>query len=223
MFENYWVFRHQGRAFSQYTPGWPLFMAPFSRLGVIWLAGPVMAGILAIALARLSRRVASGLGGTPAASARIVTIAGVLGPALAFLGPSLLLNAASRFSHTMVLRMLRLVDREPVHDVRSRRGPPAGPGVRLPAGIGDRARPGDPPGGRRALAVGLFLYFLWALYRRRLRLNALLAAAIGFACFGGLTLIILRLQLGTWFKTAYGLAPSVHPRSGAASQLAEPR
>ena len=65
MFENYWVFRYQGRAFSQYTPGWALFMAPFSRLGVIWVAGPVMAGILAIALARLSRRVASGLGARP--------------------------------------------------------------------------------------------------------------------------------------------------------------
>ena len=52
MFENYWVFRHEGRAFSQYTPGWPLFMAPFSRLGVIYLAGPVMAGILAVGIGR---------------------------------------------------------------------------------------------------------------------------------------------------------------------------
>jgi hypothetical protein len=52
MFENYWVFRHQGHTFSQYTPGWPLFMAPFARLGLIDLAGPVMGGIMAVGIAR---------------------------------------------------------------------------------------------------------------------------------------------------------------------------
>ena len=210
MFDNYWVFRHQGRAFSQYTPGWALFMAPFSRLGVIWVAGPVMAGILAIALARLSRRVATGLGRTPQASARIVSIAGVLGPALGFLGPALLLNGASRFSHTMVLAcfawsvesLCMMCDRGVAHRPARAYGFLLGSALAL----GLATRPAD----GALLGLGLFLYFVWALYRRRLRWNALLAAAIGFACFGGLTLIILRLQLGVWFKTAYALSPSIH-------------
>jgi hypothetical protein len=211
MFENYWVFRYQGRAFSQYTPGWPLFMAPFSRLGVVWLAGPAMAGILAVAIARLSRRAASGLGATPDASARIVNVAGVLGAGLAFLGPALLMNGASRFAHTMVCAcfawsvesLCMMCDRGVAHR------PARGYGFLLGSAIalGLATRPSD--GGM--LAAGVFLYFLWAAWRRRLQWNALLAAAAGFACFAGLTLIILRLQLGAWFKTAYALATSIHP------------
>ncbi|HEX2672259.1 MAG TPA: hypothetical protein VHM25_15370, partial [Polyangiaceae bacterium] len=102
MFENYWVFRHEGRAFSQYTPGWPMFMGIFARLGVISLAGPVMAGITAVGIGRLSRRLAVDLGSTAERSQRIVAFASVLGPICAFFGPAMLMNGASRFSHTMV-------------------------------------------------------------------------------------------------------------------------
>src|SRR6266849_1469765 len=102
MFENYWVFRYQGRVFSQYTPGWPLFMAPFQRLHVIWLAGPVMAGITAVGIARLSRRMVLGLGATSESELRLERTAGALGAMFAMLGPSMLLNGGSRFSHTMV-------------------------------------------------------------------------------------------------------------------------
>jgi hypothetical protein len=210
MFENYWVFRHDGHAFSQYTPGWPLFMALFSRLGMISLAGPVMAGIAAIGIARLSRRVACGLGSTPESSARIVAIAGVLGPLSALLGPSMLLNGASRFSHTMVcacfawaVESLCVVSDR---DVTRSRAFGYGFGLGVATSLMLATRPAD----GALLGIGIFVYFLWVARQRRISWRACLATALGFALFGGLTAVILRLQLGEWFQTAYKLAPSVH-------------
>lgn len=213
MFENYWVFRHNGHAFSQYTPGWPMFMAAFQRLGVIWLAGPVMGGLLAIAIARLSRRVSAGLGRNPEESERIVAIAGWLGPMLAIVGPALLLNSASRFSHTMVcgcfawaVESLCVVSDRSLAPGRAWRY-----GVLLgaTAALGVATRPAD--GG--TLGIGVFLYLLWVLFRRRITWRAFAGTAIGFLFFGGLTAIVLRLQLGAWFKTGYSLSASIHPEA----------
>ena len=210
MFENYWVFRLGGRTFSQYTPGWPLFMAPFARLGIIYLAGPVMGGIAAVGIARLSRRVAAGLGSTAESSRRIVAIAGVLGPMSAMLGVSMMLNAASRFSHTMVCACFAWAVESlcVVSDRDVTRGRAASYGFLLgtSAALMLATRPAD--GG--TLGVGIFAYFLWAALRRRLSWRALVGTALGFAIFGGLTAVILRLQLGEWFQTAYKLAPLVH-------------
>jgi len=213
MFENYWVFRHNGHAFSQYTPGWPMFMAAFQRLGVIWLAGPVMGGLLAIAIARLSRRVSAGLGRNPEESARIVAIAGWLGPILAIAGPSLLLNSASRFSHTMVcacfawaVESLCVVSDRSLAPGRAWRY-----GVLLgaSAALGVATRPAD--GG--TLGIGIFLYLLWVLFRRRITWRAFAGTALGFVFFGGLTAIILRLQLGAWLQTGYSISSSIHPEA----------
>src|SRR5262249_29211846 len=55
-FQNFWIFWKDGRMFSQYTPGWPLFCAPFQALGVMWLAAPVTLGLLSVGVARLARR-----------------------------------------------------------------------------------------------------------------------------------------------------------------------
>jgi hypothetical protein len=213
MFENYWVFRHNGHAFSQYTPGWPLFMAPFSRLGIIYLAGPVMAGILAVGIARLSRRLAAGLGPTPECSQRIMTIAGVLGAASAMLGPSMLLNGASRFSHPMVCACFAWAVESLCEiseaDVTRRRAWGYGLLLGSAAALGVATRPAD--GG--TLGVGVFLYFVWAVVRRRVTWSAFIATALGFAVFGGLTLVILRLQLGHWFQTGYTIAGSIHPEA----------
>ena len=213
MFENYWVFRHDGHAFSQYTPGWPMFMAAFQRLGVIWLAGPVMGGLLAIAIARLSRRVSAGLGRSPEESARIVAIAGWLGPILAILGPALLLNSASRFSHTMVcgcfawgIESLCVVSDRALDPGRAWRY-----GLLLGAAtaLGVATRPAD--GG--TLGIGIFLYFAWALFQWRITWRGLVGTALGFVFFGGLTAVILRLQLGAWFKTGYALSAAIHPEA----------
>jgi hypothetical protein len=223
MFENYWVFRHNGHAFSQYTPGWPMFMAAFQRAGVIWLAGPVMGGLLAVGIARLSRRVASGLGRTADDSGRIVAVAGWLGPILAALGPALLLNSASRFSHTMVcgcfawaVESLCVVSEKGPGSAGT--GPPEASRARAwryglllgaATSLGLATRPAD--GGM--LGVGIFLYFAWAAFQRRITRPGFLGTAVGFLFFGGLTAIILRLQLGAWFQTGYAISASIHPEA----------
>jgi hypothetical protein len=144
---------------------------------------------------------------------RTVAIAGVLGAALAFLGPALLMNGASRFSHTMVCACFAwAVESLCAVSDRGAEGRPArGYGFLLGGAIalGLATRPID----GATLASGTFLYFLWALYRRRVKRDALLFAAVGFALFIGLTLIILRLQVGVWFKTGYDIAPLFHPEA----------
>jgi hypothetical protein len=210
-FENYWVFRYQGRVFSQYTPGWPLFMAPFERLGVPSLAGPVMAGIAAVGIARLSRRLASGFGSTLEGAARIVSFAGPLGAASALLGPSMLLNGASRFSHTMVTACFAwaVESAAALATQGATRGQCLRVGLLLGAAtsLGLATRPAD--GG--FLGIGVFLYFVRALWLRRISAAGFLGTALGFLFFGGLTAVILRLQVGEWFKTAYAVTPLFHP------------
>lgn len=221
MWENYWVFRHQGRVFSQYTPGWPLFMAPFARLGVISLAGPVMAGILAVGIGRLSRRLAADLGSTPQASQRIVSFASVLGPICALFGPAMLLNGASRFSHTMVCACFAwaiesaCVVSEP--NISRARAWFSGLGLGTTTSLILATRPTD----GATLGVGIFLYFVWAAYRRRISWRGWAGAALGFAAFGGLTLVVLRLQLGAWFQTGYTIASTIRPE--AVFRLSWPR
>jgi hypothetical protein len=209
-FENYWVFRHEGRTFSQYTPGWPLFMAVFARLGVISLAGPVMAGIAALGIGRLSRRLAAGLGSTPELSRRTMAIASVLGPFCALLGPSMLLNGASRFSHTMVCACFAWAIESlcVLSDANNSRARTWFSGIALgsAAALMLATRPTD----GATLGVGIFAYFVWVAFRRRIGVRGWAGTALGFAAFGGLTLVILRLQLGAWFQTAYVLAPSIH-------------
>ncbi|MEI9951941.1 MAG: hypothetical protein WDO74_23900 [Pseudomonadota bacterium] len=223
MFENYWVYRLDGRAFSQYTPGWPMFMGIFARLGVISLAGPVMAGITAVGIGRLSRRLAADLGPTPESSQRIVAIASVLGPVCALLGPSMLLNGASRFSHTMVCACFAwaiesLCVLSDANNSRVRTWI-AGLGLGTSAALILATRPTD----GATLGVGLFAYFAWVAYRRRIGgWRGWVGTALGFAAFGGLTLVVLRLQLGAWFQTAYALAPSVHGEAKFILSLPQP-
>lgn len=222
MFENYWVFRHDGRAFSQYTPGWPFFMAPFDRLGMVWLAGPVMGGLVAVGVARLSRRLAQGFGASYDGAERILACAGPLGAAAAMLGPSMLLNAASRFSHTMVAGCFAwAVECAAVlcmPGITRGRSVVFGLGLGLSTALGLATRPAD--GG--FLGVGVFVYFVQALARRRVRWEGFLATSLAFALVGGLTLVILRLQLGVWGKTAYSLAPSIHPEAAFILSFPQP-
>jgi hypothetical protein len=210
-FENYWVFPYHGRLFSQYTPGWPLFMAPFQRLGVIALAGPCAAGFLAVGVARVSRRAAFGLGASAAQHGGIVAVAGPLGAALVMLGPSVLLNGASRFSHTLVAACFAwavesaAVVATPGNSRRRQVG--YGLLLGLATSLGVATRPAD--GG--ALGVGVFIYFMSALVRRRVGWSSFGATCLGFALLGGLTLVILRLQVGSWFHTGYYVTPLFHP------------
>jgi hypothetical protein len=77
-----------GRRFAKYTPGWPLVLAPFVRLGVPQLADALLAAALVLLVHRL------GLLLWPAEPA-IAALASVL----AFLSPFVVFMAASGLSH----------------------------------------------------------------------------------------------------------------------------
>jgi len=223
MFENYWVFRYAERVFAQYTPGWPLLMAPFQRFGVIWLAGPFMAGVLAVGIAHLSRRLANGLGRTPEESGRIVAVAGVLGAVLAMLGASMLMNGASRFPHTMVCACLVWG----IEGLCTIAGGATDRRVDIAAGalFGATAAliVGTRPADGLLLGTGVGLYFVWALRKRRISTAALVSAAVACVLVGGLTLVILRLQLGAWFKTGYAVAALYRPEAVLAFDFPGPK
>jgi hypothetical protein len=209
MFENYWVFNYQGRLFSQYTPGWPLFMAPFMRLNLEWLAGPASLALLAVGVARLSRRLAAGFGATQGREQRIQTLAGYIGAATAVLGPAMLLNGSSRFPHTFVsVCFAWSVEAICAFPTATRASTKAFwlTILGLTTALGVAARP--PDGG--TLGVGVFLYFLYLLLRGRIAVKHLLIVSLAFAAAALPVAIILRLQLGEWFKTGYDVVKQFH-------------
>ena len=210
-FQAFWVFPYMGRQFAQYTPGWPLFMAPFAAARVAWLAGPFSLGLLVAGAARLARRAAAGFtAGTRPPSASLVRAAGWFGGITTILSSTLLLNGGSRYPHVFVAATFAWAVESlceiatPVSPARQR-----GYGAILGTctALMVSARPAD----GAMLGVGLFVYFVYALVRRRIGWLALASATVAFVFWGGLSLVILRAQLGRWFQTGYSLAEVIHP------------
>jgi len=222
-FRSYWVWHYQGRAFAQYTPGWPMFMALFVPLRAIWLAAPCATGLLVVGVARLARRAAAGVpSGLKAPSRLEIRAAGVLG-ALAVCGSCLVLvNGGSRYPHIFVAAtfawsvelLLHVCDKT----LRPRAQWLAGLLLGTVAALMISARPGD----GATLGIGLFAYMVYAILRREVGLRAFVAATVAFALWGGLTLLILRLQLGVWFKTGYAISPEVYPWFKTSFSLPKP-
>ena len=203
----YWVFAHEGRLFAQYTPGWPYFMAPFVLLRMPWMAGPFALGLLALGAAHCSRRAVRGYGRTA------IRVAGHAGALSATLGAGLMLNAGSRFPHVFVaalfvwglLALLRVAD---------------GDRTVWPLALGCIVAwlPATRPSDGLALCVGLAGYYLIALFSGRVTFRQVLLTAFSFAGVACLTLVILRLQIGVWFRTGYWLSESLYGyRMGAMS------
>jgi hypothetical protein len=204
-FQTFWIFTSGGRTFSQYPPGWPLFMTPFFALGVVWLAGPFSFGLLVVAVARLARRAAAGASG----SADVVAVAGPIAAVAMMASSTVLINAASRYSHIFscacfawsVESLATLGDRERGADA-ARRRVLSGVVLGIAASWLLASRAGD----GATLGVGLFLYFVIVAARGRLEWRPVAVATLAFVLWGGVSLVILRLQLGKWFTTGYSLA-----------------
>jgi hypothetical protein len=202
-FRMFWVFYYQGRAFSQYTPGWPLVLAPFARLGIPWLAAPVTHGMLAVGVARLARRAYAEA--RAAATRRELAVAGVVAALVATTGASPLLYAGSRYPHTFVMALFAWAVNAAcaVADARDRRAQWTwGVALGLTTAFIASTRPAD----GATLGIGIFVYFVYALVRRRVGWRAFVGTAVAFSVVAVLTLVILRLQIGVWFKTGYSLA-----------------
>ncbi len=223
---SFWVFQYMGRSFAQYTPGWPLFMAPFVGLHLPWLAGPAALGLLGAGAARLGRRAAAGFRpGSLAPTPAHVRAAGWFSLMAVVLSSTLLINGASRYPHVFVaatfawaLEAICAIT-APVASALSTRDQRAwGAILGASAALLLATRPSD--GG--TLGLGLFVYFVYALVRRRVGLQALgMATAVG-GFIGVLTLVILRLQLGRWFTTGYSLTEGFYPWAKVAWSLPKP-
>ncbi len=222
-FRSFWVFQYMGRSFAQYTPGWPFFMTPFVALHVPWLAGPASLGLLAAGVARLGRRAAAGHApGTPVPSSAHVRAAGWFSVMAVVLSSTLLINGASRYPHVFVaalfawsLEAVCAITAEGLSRTDQRMwGAILGAGAALILA----ARPAD----GATLGVGLFAYFVYAVARRRVAWPAVGAAAVVAAFIGGLSLLILRLQLGVWFRTGYSLTEVFYPWAKVAWSVPKP-
>jgi hypothetical protein len=205
-FRSYWVYPYEGRSFAQYTPGWPLFMTPFVGLGFTWLAGPVAFGLLVVGVMRVARRAAAGFTpGTSAPSRSEVRVAGISAGLAVLLGSTMLINGGSRYPHVFVAAMFAwsvdalLRASDPALDERSQWM--AGAMLGTTSLLMVSARPAD----GLTLGVGLFAYGVYALARKRVRLRAIAGTVLAAAFWGGLTLVIMRIQLGVWFRTGYSI------------------
>jgi hypothetical protein len=207
-FQSFYVFESMGRQFSQYTPGWPLFMTPFALFGVPWAAGPFSHGLMALGLARLTRCIIR-LDGRSTHAREVY--GGWVAALVATFGTTILLCGASRYSHVFVAAlfafaleaMFAIRTKGLSHELQTRWGLVLGSCVALMGA----SRPAD----GAALAFGMSLYFAYCLARLRIGWRATLGTVGGFALWGGLTLLILRIQLGEWFTTGYSLSKIIHP------------
>ena len=209
--ESFYVFENEGRLFSQYTPGWPLFLTPFVWLRAVWLSGPVSLGMMAVGVARLSRSAMRGFGGGDAApSAALVRTAGTCGGALAALGTSILINGASRYPHVFVVGTCAWTLEAAVvlatPGLSHRRQHLWGAVLATAAVFGVAARPAD----GAFLGGGVLLVLLYFVARRRVGWRGLATGSLVLAAWSIFLLVILRLQLGTWFTTGYSLNDTLH-------------
>jgi hypothetical protein len=219
-FRSFYVFQYLGRSFAQYTPGWPYFMTPFVALRVPWLAGPASFGLLAVGLARLGRRAASGFAvGAKAPSIEHVRAGGVFAALALDLGAMTLINGASRYPHVFEAALFawclealcRVSEPNLPSPDQGRWGAVLGAGAALLLAT----RPGD----GATLGLGLFVYFVYALVRRRIGGHALAVAVAVGGFVSGATLVILRMQLGRWFQTGYALTETFYPWAKVAWSL----
>jgi len=211
-FQNFWVFEASGRNFSQYTPGWPLFMAPFFLLRVVWLAAPVSLGLFVVGVARLARRAAAGFSrGTTPPSASQVRAAGWFAALATMLSATMLINGGSRFPHIFVGAtfawavewLCAMTSGDLPRDRQWKLGLACG----AVAMITTATRPPD----GLTLGIGMLAYAAYALAKGKLPWRALAGTLVSFAVVAGFTLVVLRLQLGKWFATGYSLNDVFHP------------
>jgi hypothetical protein len=204
-FQNFWVFWAEGRQFAQYTPGWPAFMVPFVWTRAVWLAGPFSFGLMVAGVARVTRRLFA------AGGSRGVGAAGAFA-ALSLIGSStMLINGGSRFPHIFMCALyayaIEAVCVVTAKDVPLPKQWRWGIVLGCAAGLSVATRPPD----AAFLNLGAFLVFAYAFVRHRVGGRAVIGAAAAFALLAGVTLVILRLQLGQWFKTGYSLTSEFHP------------
>ncbi len=173
-----------------------------------WLATPVAHGLMALGVARLARRVHAADSRSEAGES---AAAGLIAAVAASVGASALLNAASRFPHTLVAACF-VWSIEAACVVTARTAPVRHPSLwgavlGLSMGWMLSTRPAD----GLLLGAAVFAYLALASVRGRLPRPAMISAALTACLVLGATLVILRLQLGAWLETGYSLTETLRP------------
>jgi len=210
--QSYWVFEASGRLFSQYPPGWPLFMAPFVWVRAAWLSGPLSMGLMACGIARLSRSAMRAFGPHDAPpAARTIALAGTWGAALSTFAATILLNGASRFPHVYVAALyafsLEGLLQIATPGLSRARQVCWGAALGTASVMAVASRPAD----GAFVGFGIAVLFVYWLARGSMGWRAVAAPAAAGGLAGAVVLVILRLQLGKWFTTGYSLQPIVQP------------
>jgi hypothetical protein len=127
------------------------------------------------------------------------------------LGSTMLINGGSRFPHVFVAATfawaLEAACVLETPNLGARRQWAWGAVLGASAAMCVAARPAD----GILLGTGTALLFFSALLRRKLAWRSAVGTFVGFALLSGLTLVLLRLQLGEWFTTGYSLSSEFHP------------
>lgn len=213
-FRNFYVYDVSGRLFSQYTPGWPLFMAPFVKAGATWLSGPIAFGLMVVGVSRLARSVTKAdCRGELRPSPGVVRAAGIWAAVLVTFGTMTLINAASRYSHIFVAGLYAWT-LESLVQVSTRGGDARvkwGWGMVL--GISASWMLATRPADGALLGLGIAAMFSVDLLGRRIDIPTMAYSLVSLAIGIGITLGILRMQLGAWFKTGYSIGEVIYPWS----------
>jgi hypothetical protein len=209
---NFYVFEYAGRLFASYTPGWPLFIVPFIWFRAPWLSGPFAMGLLAVGVARLARSASRASGPVQAqAPSWPLSSPGTWSGLLIATGVMMTINAGSRYPHIYAMALYAwsleafMMVSLPGRSVRSRWVW----GIVL--GAASATLLATRPAEGATMGVGIAAAFVATLIRGRLTWQAVAGAGAAFAGCGLFSLVILRLQLGTWFTTGYSLNAIVYP------------
>jgi hypothetical protein len=210
--DSFYVYETSGRLFSQYPPGWPLFITPFVWIRAVWLSGPFSMGFMAWGMARLGRSAMRGFGRYDAPpSERLVRAAGTCAGVLAMFGTTIQINGASRYPHVFVLALyafsLEAILQLATQGLSRNRQVLWGSVLGFATVFLLATRPGD----GAFVGLGLAALFLYQVARKRVGWRGFAATAGVFAVLAAFVLVILRLQVGRWFATGYSLNEMIHP------------
>ncbi|HEX8795305.1 MAG TPA: hypothetical protein VF765_30360 [Polyangiaceae bacterium] len=210
--DSFYVYETSGRLFSQYPPGWPLFVTPFVWIRAVWLSGPFSTGFMAWGLARLGRTAMRGFGRNDAPpSERLVRAAGTCAAALAMLSTTIQINGASRYPHVYVIALYAFA----LEAILQLAWPAQTPKRQMVwgavLGFTTVSLVATRPADGAFVGFGLFVLFAYHLARRRVGWRGFVVTAEVFVATAAIVLVILRVQVGRWFTTGYSLNEMIHP------------